>query len=492
MISENLSIVLVFILYLLVVMGVGMYFYRRNETISDYVLGGRKLNSWVAALSAQASDMSGWLLMGLPGVAYLSGMSEIWIGVGLAIGTYLNWKFVAERLRRYTEIAKDSITIPVYLENRFRDQSKLLRIVSAFFIMLFFLLYTSSGLVAGGKLFNLVFGVDYTLAVTIGALVIIGYTFLGGFLAVSWTDFIQGSLMFIAIFLIPIMGISQVGGIDATMNAWNSISPDYLNPFTNLDGESLGIMGLASALAWGLGYFGMPHILVRFMAIKSADKVPKARKIATTWVVISLFMAVLVGMVGAVALGAPLDDPEHVFMAMAQGLFPSLIAGVFLAGVLAAIMSTADSQLLVTASAITEDIYALLNKNASQKELLWISRFAVIVVAAIAYYFAIVPGSSVMGLVSYAWAGFGGAFGPVILLSLYWKRMTRNGALAGLLSGGFMVILWKNLSGGIFDLYEIVPAFLLASVMITVVSLMDKEPSLEIQEEFDRAVSEMK
>lgn len=489
MISDNLSIVLVFILYLLVVMGVGMYFYRKNETISDYILGGRKLNSWVAALSAQASDMSGWLLMGLPGVAYLSGMSEIWIGVGLAIGTYLNWKFVAERLRRYTEHAKNSITIPVYLENRFRDNSKMLRLVSAFFIMIFFLLYTSSGLVAGGKLFNVVFGFDYTMAVTIGALVIIGYTFLGGFLAVSWTDFIQGSLMFIALFIVPIMGIVSMGGIAPTIDAWNAISPDYINPFTDLNGNSLGAMALASSLAWGLGYFGMPHILVRFMAIKAPEKVKKARRIAMSWVIISLFMAVLVGMVGAVALGTPLSDPEHVFLVMSSALFPSLIAGLFLAGVLAAVMSTADSQLLVTASAVTEDIYALFNKKASQKQLVWISRFAVIAVALVAYYFAIVPGNSVMGLVSYAWAGFGGAFGPVILFSLYWKRMTRNGALLGMLSGGLMVILWKNLSGGIFDLYEIVPAFLLASAMIVVVSLLDKEPSLEIQEEFERAVA---
>lgn len=485
------SILLTFIIYLLFMLGIGFFFYKRTENLSDYVLGGRGLNSWVTALSAQASDMSGWLLMGLPGAAYLTGIESVWIAIGLGLGTYLNWKFVAERLRKYTEIAGDSITLSVYFENRFRDNSGILRTLSALFILLFFLFYTSSGLVAGGKLFSTVFGIEYNLALTIGAIVIIGYTFLGGFMAVSWTDFFQGVIMFFAIIIVPIGGIYNLGGISETLDKIRVINMELINPFTNIEGNFLGWISIISLFAWCFGYFGQPHILSRFMAISSAEKIKKSRMIAMIWVVISLVMAILIGMIGRVYLAEPLADAEKVFMVMVNRLFPSYIAGIMLAAILAAIMSTADSQLLVTASALTEDVYrALFKRNASDKELVWVSRLSVIGVAIVAYILALNPESSVLDLVSYAWAGFGAAFGPVVIFSLFWKRMTRNSAILGMLTGGITVVVWKQLSGGIFDLYEIAPGFVIASLIIVIVSLLGKEPSEEIQQEFERVGNE--
>ncbi|MCQ1536782.1 sodium/proline symporter PutP [Methanosarcina sp. KYL-1] len=488
MVSDNFSIILVFAVYLLFMISIGVIYYRRTENLADYILGGRKLNSWVTALSSQASDMSGWLLLGLPGYAYLAGMESIWIGIGLAVGTYLNWKFVAKKLRQYTYIAGDAITIPVYFENRFRDKSHALRIISAILILVFFLLYTSSGLVAGGKLFNTVFEVPYQQALLIGALVIISYTFLGGFMAVCWTDFFQGMLMVCAIVLVPVAAMKGIGGYGSTIDIINNIDPQLLNPWTALAG---GAIPLISNLAWGFGYFGMPHILVRFMAIESADKIKQARLIAMVWVVISLLFAVVVGLVGRAYLYPEfLGDTgsETIFMVMVNNMFPPILAGLLLAAILAAIMSTADSQLLVAASAFTEDIYRIvMKKDASEKELVWLGRLAVIAISAIAYMIARDPNNSVMGLVSYAWAGFGAAFGPIILFSLFWRRTTRNAALGGMISGGLMVILWKNLSGGIFDLYEIVPGFVLSCIVIYIVSILDKEgPSEEILKEFDR------
>ncbi len=488
MVSDSFSIILIFALYLLFMISIGVLYYRRTENLADYILGGRKLNSWVTALSSQASDMSGWLLLGLPGYAYLAGMEAIWIGIGLAVGTYLNWKFVAKKLRQYTQVAGDAITIPVYFENRFRDDTHALRIISAILILVFFLLYTSSGLVAGGKLFNTVFEIPYQQALLIGALVIISYTFLGGFMAVCWTDFFQGMLMVCAIVLVPAAAIKGIGGYGSTVDLIRTIDPQLLNPWTALAG---GAIPLISNLAWGFGYFGMPHILVRFMAIESPDKVKQARLIAMVWVVISLIFAVVVGLVGRAYLYPEfLGDggSETVFMVLVNSMFTPVIAGILLAAILAAIMSTADSQLLVAASAFTEDIYRIvMKKDASEKELVWLGRLAVIAISAIAYMIARDPNNSVMGLVSYAWAGFGAAFGPIIIFSLFWKRTTRNAALGGMLSGGLMVIFWKQLSGGIFDLYEIVPGFVLSCIVIYVVSILDKEgPSAEIQEEFDR------
>jgi len=477
-----------FILYLLFMLGIGIHFYRKTKNLDDYVLGGRGLNSWVAAMSASASDMSGWLLMGLPGAAYISGIEAGWIGLGLLIGTYCNWRFMAKRLRQYTEKANNSLTVSDFLENRFRDNSKVLRILSAIIILVFFLIYTASGFVAGGKLFNTVFGLPYHTALIVGVLVIVSYTFLGGFNAVSWTDFFQGTLMFIAILFVPIFAYKALGGVSVAHSQIAAVSPHYLNPFKDMTGASVTFMSVISLMAWGLGYFGQPHILVRFMAIRSADEVKQARIIATSWTAISLVGAVLVGMLGFIYLKTPLEGAatETVFMILINTLFHPVFAGLLLAAILAAIMSTADSQLLVTSSALTQDFYrVLLKKDASDKELVWVSRIAVMGVAIIAFFLAYNPDSSVLSLVSYAWAGFGAAFGPVMILALQWKRMTRNGALAGMISGGAMVIIWKNLSGGIFDVYEILPAFIVAMIVIVVVSLLDKEPAKEIIEEFE-------
>lgn len=487
MVLDNINIVVIFAAYLLFMISIGVLYYKKTKNLSDYILGGRKLNSWVTALSAQASDMSGWLLLGLPGYAYLSGMESVWLGIGLAAGTYLNWKFVAKKLRQYTQVAGDSITIPVYFENRFRDKSHSLRIISSILILVFFLLYTSSGLVAGGKLFNTVFEIPYQQALLIGALVIITYTFLGGFMAVCWTDFFQGTLMVCAIALVPLAAMKGIGGYDSTVSIIESIDPQLLNPWTALAG---GAIPLISNLAWGLGYFGMPHILVRFMAIESPEKIKQARIIAMVWVIISLIFAVVVGIVGRAYLYPEFlgeAGSETIFMVMINNMFTPIIAGILLAAILAAIMSTADSQLLVAASAFTEDIYRIImRKNAGEKELVWMGRFAVIIISAIAYLIARDPNNSVMGLVSYAWAGFGAAFGPVILFSLFWRNTTRNGALGGMIVGGLTVIIWKQLSGGIFDLYEIVPGFLLSCITIYAISILDKEgPAEEVLREFD-------
>ncbi|MFW5827470.1 MAG: sodium/proline symporter PutP [Alkalispirochaeta sp.] len=489
MAQDNPVIIATFILYLVFMLGVGVFFYRRTKDLSDYILGGRKVNYWVTSLSAQASDMSGWLLMGLPGFAYLAGLEAIWIAVGLAVGTWVNWKFVARRLRIYTELAGDSITLPDYFENRFGDRSRILRIVSSIFILIFFLIYTSSGFVAGAKLFSSVFGLPYQTGLYVGVVVIIGYTFLGGFMAVSWTDFFQGVLMFIAVTIVPVLGFSLAGGLGGTISTVREMNPELLNAFTTVDGSAVGAIAIISSLAWGLGYFGQPHILARFMGIRNAEEVAPARKIATVWVVVSLAMAVVIGLVGLAGLPAEAleADSERVFILLIDAVVPPVLAGIFLSAILAAIMSTADSQLLVTSSALTEDLYAvLLRDKASQNELVWISRGSVVVVALIAMFIAFDPESSVLGLVSYAWGGFGATFGPIILLSLFWRRMTRNGALAGLLVGGITVIAWYNLSGGIFDLYEIVPGFVLGLIAIVVFSLIDSEPAAELTEVFDR------
>lgn len=489
--DSSVSILISFVLYLIFMVGIGWVYYGRTKTLSDYILGGRGLNSWVGAMSAQASDMSGWLLLGLPGYAYVAGLESFWIAFGLAMGTWLNWKFVAERLRNYTEMSGDSITLPDYFENRFRDTSHLLRIISAIFILIFFLIYTASGFVAGAKLFSTVFGLSYNSALLIGVAVIISYTFLGGFMAVSWTDFFQGMIMIVAIIVVPTLGIIKAGGLATTLDGIRSINPAFLSIFTDTKGAPLAVMSVISLAAWGLGYFGQPHILARFMAIRTTAEIRKAKTIAMLWVVASLSFAVVVGLVGLVCLDVPLaaGDQEKIFMVMVDQLVPTVLAGVFLAAILAAIMSTADSQLLVTSSALTEDFYKVLfRKEASDAELVWVSRCAVMLVAVFAWMFARNPDSSVLGLVSYAWAGFGATFGPIILLSLYWKRMTRNGALAGIVAGGVTVIVWKQLTGGflgLFDLYEIVPGFLVSIVVIVAVSLMDREPAHEIQAEFD-------
>lgn len=492
MAAENPAILVSFVLYLIGMLAIGWIFYRRTESLPDYILGGRRLGAFVASMSAQASDMSGWLLLGLPGYAYLAGLPAIWIAIGLVVGTYLNWRFVASRLRTYTQIAGDSITLSDYLENRFRDSSKALRTVSALFIVVFFLIYTSSGFVAGAKLFSTVFGLPYTTALVAGATVIVAYTFLGGFMAVCWTDLIQALLMLFGITLVPLAAIRGMGGPAATMARIRACNVELLNPFTAAGGEPLTAIAVVSLLAWGLGYFGQPHILARFMAVKRPAQIATARRLAMVWVIICLWSALLVGMVGRVYLGDRLSgsQSETVFMVMVHDVVHPLLAGIVLSAILAAIMSTADSQLLVTSSAITEDFYRVLfRRRADDHELVWVGRLSVLGVAAAALLIGLNPGSSVLRLVAYAWGGFGATFGPVIILSLFWRRMTTSGAMAGLLTGGLTVLIWKQLHGGLFDVYEIVPGFALSMVAITLASLLSPPPPQPIQDEFDRAAS---
>ena len=489
MIEGNVGVSMTFLVYILLMLGIGYVAYRRTSNLSDYILGGRSLGPLPSALSAGASDMSGWLLLGLPGYAYAAGYEAVWIAVGLLAGTWLNWLFVARRLRTYSLAAGDSLTLPSFFENRFHDTSRILRVVSAFFILLFFLFYTSSGLVAGGKLFETVFGLDYTTAVIIGTLAVVSYTFFGGFLAVAWTDVIQGLLMFAALLLVPIIAINADGGWGATKAAMELKNPEFLNALTSADGSAMTTIAILSLLGWGLGYFGQPHILARFKAIRSEADIPAARRIAVIWSGLGLFGALLVGFAAIGYFETPLDDGERAFMLLVDALFHPVIAGILLAAILAAIMSTADSQLLVSSSALAEDFYkALFRREASQSELVWVGRFAVVGIAFIACVLAFDPDSKVLELVSYAWAGFGAAFGPALILSLYWKRMTRAGAVAGIVVGGATVVIWGNLSGGILDLYEIIPGFILATIAIIAVSLASGEPPKEIQDSFDRAM----
>ena len=487
MMQYDVSILTAFALYLLVMLAIGVYYSRSQQRLSDYILGGRSLGPWITSMSAEASDMSGWMLMGVPGFAYSTGISAAWIAIVIAIGTYLNWQFVSQRLRNYTEVANNSLTMPDYLKNRFHDDKNIIRIISAIFILIFFLIYTSSGFVSGGKLFESVFGMDYFSALLLSAGVVVIYTFLGGFMAVCWTDFIQGCMMFLAIVLVPVVGMIAFGGCDAVMTRLAATAPNLLEMAP--DTTTTGIIGIISALAWGVGYFGQPHILVRFMAIGDPTELKKSKHIAMTWVVISLAAAVLVGLVGKVVVPTPLAgaDSEKVFLVMSRQLFPPFASGLILSAVLAAIMSTASSQLLVTASAISKDFYhTFIRKNASEKELIYVSRLTVLVVAACAIVLALNPNSYILTMVSYAWAGFGAAFGPTILLSLYWKRMTKNGALAGIIVGGLTVLIWKQFAW--FGLYEIVPGFLFSLIAIYIVSKLDGGPSQEIQDEFEQAI----
>ncbi|MBQ3970762.1 MAG: sodium/proline symporter PutP [Selenomonadaceae bacterium] len=485
--THNLIIINTFVLYIGFMMAIGIYYYRRTRNMSDYFLGNRKLGAWVTSLSAEASDMSGWMLMGLPGFAYLAGLNAGWIALGLAIGTWANWQFVAARLRKYTELAKNSLTLPEFLQNRYEDRSGLLRIVPAIFILIFFIIYASSGFVSAGRLFESVFGIPYEYAIFIGAGSVVFYTLAGGFLAVSRTDFIQGVMMFFAILIVPICAAMSMGGFSVTMEAIESFRSGMFEPFTNPDGSRMGYIELISLLAWGLGYFGQPHILVRFMAIRSSGEIRQATQIAMTWVVLSLAAAVAVGMVGSVYLTDPLTGTgtETVFLVMTNTLFPPVIAGLVLSAVLAAIMSTASSQLLVAASAFAQDFYrTVLRKDADQKELVWISRASVLVIASLSVFLGLNPDNFILDMVAYAWAGFGAAFGPAILMSLFWRRATRNGIVAGIIVGGVTVLVWKQLA--LWGLYEIVPGFLFSSIAICIVSLMDKTPPAPITDTFDQ------
>ncbi|XXM70356.1 sodium/proline symporter PutP [Lysinibacillus sphaericus] len=470
------------IIYLVGMLIIGYLAAKLTSNLSDYVLGGRRLGAGVAALSAGSSDMSGWLMLGLPGAVYASGMGSIWLAIGLAVGAYLNWQFVAKPFRVYTEVANDSITVPDFFENRFHDKSKILRVFSAIIILIFFTFYTSSSLVGGAILLEQSFNMDYRLALWVGAAVILSYTFFGGFLAASWTDFIQGILMFLALIIIPVVAINELGGWNETVSAVGAIDTSYLNIYTGAT-----FVGVISLLAWGLGYFGQPHIIVRFMGIKSTREIPKARLIGMVWMIVSLFGAIFVGFSGiAYFADSPLENSETVFIMFSQVLFNPWVAGFLLAAILSAIMSTVDSQLLVSSSALAQDFYsAIFRKDASQKEEVLVGRISVVVIAIIAIFLGYDRDSKVLELVSYAWAGFGAAFGPVVIFSLFWKRMTRNGALAGMLTGAATVIIWKQLSGGLFDVYELLPGFIFASIAIMIFSFVGNGPSKEVQEEFD-------
>lgn len=487
----NTGTITTFIVYFIALIAFGIYFYKNTDTLSDYILGGRNLSSGVAALSAGASDMSGWLLLGLPGAVYAFGLNQIWIAVGLSIGAYLNWQFVARKLRKYTEVAQDSITLPDYLEYRFQDKSRMLRVISALVILIFFAIYTASGLVAGATLFESAFDLDRNIALWTGTIIIVSYTFLGGFLAVSWTDFFQGILMFLALIAAPLVIIVTYMSWGEIVSTTAAIDPAYIDVYSGMT-----FIGIVSLLAWGLGYFGQPHILARFMAIRSEKDVPKAKLIGMTWMVFALYGSIFVGFTGiAFFADAPLaaGDQEIVFLELTQVLFNPWIAGVVLAAILSAVMSTVDSQLLVCSSAIAEDFYkGFLKPKAPEKELVWIGRGAVIGVAVVALLLAANPDNLVLELVAYAWAGFGAAFGPVIILSLFWKHMTRNGALAGIITGAVTVLIWENLGlmmptveHEILELYSIIPGFLLATFAAVLFSKTGKPTKQGVLDQHD-------
>lgn len=503
--QSTLGIFLVIIVYILGMVGIGIWFSKKNNDVNDFYLGGRKLGPLVTAMSAEASDMSSWLLMGLPGVAYLSGTADAgWTAIGLAVGTYLNWLIVAKRLRRYTVAAGNSITIPEFFSNRYRDNSHTLLGISALVIVIFFIPYTASGFAACGKLFSSLFGISYIPAMMISAVIIVGYTALGGFLAASTTDFIQSIVMTLALIIVVCFGVHTAGGLDVVISNASAL-PGYLSMINTHDAaantsNSYGFISIVSTFAWGLGYFGMPHILLRFMAIEDEHKLKLSRRVASVWVVISMAVAIFIGIVGySMSKTGALEvlsgsDSETLIIKTAQllsshGVICIIFAGVILAGILACTMSTADSQLLAASSSISQNILKdVLHFKISEKGTMLAARLTVVVIAVIAAFIARDPDSSVFAIVSFAWAGFGAAFGPVMLFSLFWRRTNRYGALAGMVSGGAMVFIWKYLVrpiGGAWNVYELLPAFLVASVFIIAVSLLTKAPDEEILKEFD-------
>ncbi len=502
-------IVFAFALYMSGMLIIGITTAKKNKNADDYFLGGRNLGGWVAALSAQASDMSGWLLMGLPGCIYAFGTNQAWIAIGLFVGTVLNWIFIAGRLRRYTIRAGNALTIPEYLSNRFGDKKKILMAISAVVILIFFLVYTASAFAAGGKLFSSIAKIDYHTALFVGAAVILAYTFLGGFLAVCKTDFIQGMMMLIGILAVPIVAVMLMGTGSIIPNLIDSgveDASDFLNIFVE-NGKPITAMSIASQLAWGLGYCGMPHILVRFMAIKDEKELSKSKKVAIVWVLLSLVVACIIGVIGRAylfptVLSTEGSQYENVYIEMIMKMFTEdikipFIGGLLLCGILAAIMSTADSQLLVSSSSISQDLFkGVFFKDLKEKTVLLIARVCVFVIAIIAFFIAWNPDSSIMGLVSDAWAGLGAAFGPTILMSLYWKRINLPGAAAGMISGAATVILWDyikliDMDGAKVTLatytgaYSLLIGFFVSLAFIIIVSLVTPKVSEEIEKEFD-------
>ncbi len=491
--------------YLIIVLLIGLAAYYSTKSFDDYILGGRSLGPFVTAMSAGASDMSGWLLMGLPGAVFLSGMSEAWIAIGLTVGAYFNWLLVAGRLRVHTEHNNNALTLPDYFFHRFGAQGRAMKVISAAIILFFFTIYCAAGVVAGARLFESLFDITYAQAMWLGAGATIAYTFIGGFLAVSWTDTVQATLMIFALILTPIMVLVAVGGFDDVALSIGKVAAEKGKDYGEYSGLFAGttLLGIVSTAAWGLGYFGQPHILARFMAADSVASLKPARRIGMTWMVLCLGGAIAVGYFGIAYFGAKPEDigalggkEERIFIGLASLLFNPWIAGVILSAILAAVMSTLSCQLLVCSSAIAEDFYkGFLRPNASQAELVWIGRLMVLAVAMIAMVLAEDPDSRVLGLTAYAWAGFGAAFGPVVILSLIWKRMTAIGALAGMISGAVVVVAWaecvKNPAieaggNGWTTMYEIVPGFIVCALVIVVVSLFGK-PAAGVVERFEQA-----
>ncbi|PFK30956.1 sodium/proline symporter PutP [Bacillus cereus] len=470
-------------IYMLGMLIIGYFAYKRTSNLTDYMLGGRTLGPAVTALSAGAADMSGWLLMGLPGAMFSVGLSSSWIAIGLTLGAYANWIYVAPRLRTYSEIANNSITIPEFLEHRFHDASHMLRLVSGLVIMIFFTFYVASGFVSGAVLFENSFGLNYHVGLLIVGGVVVAYTLFGGFLAVSWTDFVQGIIMVIALVLVPVVTIMNVNGLGPAFDTIKSIDPALLDIF-----KGTSVLGIISLFAWGLGYAGQPHIIVRFMAISSTKEIKSARRIGMSWMIFSVVGAMFTGLIGIAyysKAGLKLSDPETIFVELGNILFHPLITGFLLAAILAAIMSTISSQLLVTSSAITEDIYrTFFKRSASDRELVFVGRMAVLVIALIGCGLAFKQNDTILALVGYAWAGFGSSFGPVVLLSLYWKRMTKWGALAGMIAGAVTVITWTQFKFLKDFLYEMIPGFAVSLIAIIIVSLLTK-PSKEVEKQFE-------
>ncbi len=510
--EANIQIMMTMIVYMLVVIGIGLAFARRaNKSSEDYFLGGRSLGPWVTAMSAEASDMSGWLLMGLPGVAYWCGIADAaWTAIGLAVGTYVNWLITSRRLRRYSEKAGNAITLPEFFSNRFHEDKKVVMTISALFILIFFTVYAASCLVTCGKLFSTLFGFDYVPMMIIGAVFVLIYTIIGGFLAESASDFMQAIVMIAALLVVVITGTTAAGGLGAVIDNAKSI-PGFLEFFgiatpVTVDGVQQAVNGVPqfgeagtysiisvlSALAWGLGYFGMPQVLLRFMAIRSENELTRSRRIAIVWVLISLTVAVFIGIVGRALYPTALtteSSAENVFIVLSTGLLPPILAGLVMAGILAATISSSDSYLLIAASAFSKNIYqGLMHRKATDKHVLIISRVTLLVITAVAIVIAMDENSVIFTIVSFAWAGFGATFGPLMILSLFWKRINRAGAVAGMIVGGGMVFVWNLLIrplGGIWDIYELLPAFILSCISIVLVSLATTPPSKEMQQEFE-------
>ncbi len=482
MISVSPITIAAFCLYLTIVVAIAVVAYMKTKNLSDFVLGGRSLSGPVAALSAGASDMSAWLFFGLPGAVFALGLNQIWYPIGLTVGAYCSWRFIAKPLRVFSEIANDSLTVPAFLDNRFFDNSGILRVIFAIVTLIFFAFYTASGLVAGAVLLQR-FGLNYTESLLLGTTIIMGYTLVGGFLAVSWTDFFQGSLMLCCMLIVPVVAMLELGGAHPTLGLIKEVGEHLVDPFHNFN-----ILLFVNLVSWGLGYLGQPHILVRYMAVKTLTDIPLARRVCVSWMSLSMLGAVLIGFVGIAYFQAKGMDPQSVFVMFSEALFSPWLAGLLFAAILSSVMCAIDSQMLASSSALTEDLYhRLLRKKASQKELVWVGRISLLLIGAVALSLASVPNNKIIDLVAFAWAGLASAFGPCVVLSLFWPRMTRNGAIAGVLFGAFTVIIWYFLHGGIFDLYEIIPGFITGTLAVVITSLLDKPPSKKITDQFNLA-----